>query len=266
MIKLAFQEDLVPGDNLKARLAWLESQSIDGIELNGAGLTERLPGIRHILPDYSVSVTAICGGYRGWLVGEDPAEQQHFISDMRLLLEHAAELKAVGVITPTIWGTSHYLPLPKRKSSVSQDQDTLLERLHTLGEYASKLGTAILLEPLNRYQTHYINEIAEALYIIDQVSSPGVKLIADLFHMNMEEREPLESLTQAGDRLAYVHLSDSNRKLPGLGHIDFAAVFRRLREIGFDGPASVESLKPDDVQQLESCAQFLRALRDEGNE
>lgn len=124
----------------------------------------------------------------------------------------------------------------------------------------------MLLEPLNRYQAHYINRIDEALEIIAAVSSPGVKLIADLFHMNIEETDPLTSLEQAGKQLAYVHLSDSNRRLPGLGHIDFAAVFATLHRMGFQGPASVEALPPENAEQLTNCASFLEAMRNQGGE
>lgn len=98
---------------------------------------------------------------------------------------------------------------------------------------------------------------------MELVSSPGAGLIADLFHMNMEESDPLGSLARADRRLAYVHLSDSNRKLPGLGHIDFAAVFAQLHQMGFKGAASVEALPPDRTEQLSICANYLVSLGDQ---
>lgn len=176
---------------------------------------------------------------------------------MRTLLECAAELGAQGVIAPAIWGTSHYLPLPKQQRTLEENREQLIENLHILGRYAESLHTAVLLEPLNRYQAHYINQIAEALEIIEAVASPGVLLIADLFHMNIEEASPLDSLTQTGKKLAYIRLSDSNRRLPGLGHIDFAAIFRRLKEIGFTGPASVEALPPKKTGRAHRLRYFL---------
>ena len=260
---LAFQEGLVPGIDIETKLEWLTGHYIDGIELDGQNLAARLPDIKQSLTRFPVQVTAVCGGYRGWLVGEDPAEQRHFLGDMRILLECAAELDARGVIVPAIWGTSNYLPLPKRTRSPEQDRSMLAENLKTLGDYAAALGIAVLLEPLNRYQTHCVNQIDEALEIIELAASPGVRLIADLFHMNMEESDPLTSLARAGSQLAYIHLSDSNRRLPGLGHIDFAAVFSRLRKIGFQGPASVEALPPEGAEQLAACAKFLCSLRNQ---
>lgn len=261
MIKLAFQEGLVPGNSLAEKLHWLAAHGIDGIELDGRQLPQRLAEVKRCLASFPVQVTAICGGYRGWLVGENPEEQQYFQSDMRTLLECAAELGAQGVIAPAIWGTSHYLPLPKQQRTLEENREQLIENLHILGRYAESLHTAVLLEPLNRYQAHYINQIAEALEIIEAVASPGVLLIADLFHMNIEEASPLDSLTQTGKKLAYIRLSDSNRRLPGLGHIDFAAIFRRLKEIGFTGPASVEALPPKKPEELTACVTFLQKLR-----
>ena len=260
---LAFQEGLVPGESIAAKLEWLAVHGIDGIELNGHELPRRLPEIKAGLARFPVQATAICGGYRGWLVGDDSEEQSHFLADMQTLLECAAELGAKGVIAPAIWGTSHYLPLPKRKSSPEQDRNMLIRNLEILGSYADSLGVTVLLEPLNRYQAHCINTIGEALEIIELVSSPGAGLIADLFHMNMEESDPLGSLARADRRLAYVHLSDSNRKLPGLGHIDFAAVFAQLHQMGFKGAASVEALPPDRTKQLSICANYLVSLGDQ---
>ncbi|HHT73299.1 MAG TPA: sugar phosphate isomerase/epimerase [Firmicutes bacterium] len=261
MITLAFQESLVPGESLACKLHWLADNLIEGIELDGRQLAQRIPEIQRELSRFPVKVTAICGGYRGWLIGEDSEEQRHFLSDMRTLLESAARLGACGVIAPAIWGTSRYLPLPARTSSLEEDRERLIEHLRILGEYAHSLGTAVLLEPLNRYQAHYINQITEALDIIETVESPGVRLIADLFHMNVEEANPLASLAVAGSHLSYVHLSDSNRRLPGLGHIDFGAVFRELERIGFQGPASVEALPAESGDELVACARFLNTLQ-----
>src|SRR5690554_1187399 len=99
---LAFQEGLVPGESIAAKLEWLAVHGIDGIELNGHELPRRLPEIKAGLARFPVQATAICGGYHGWLVGDDSEEQSHFLADMQTLLECAAELGVKGVIAPAI--------------------------------------------------------------------------------------------------------------------------------------------------------------------
>ena len=172
MITLAFQESLVPGESLACKLHWLADNLIEGIELDGRQLAQRIPEIQRELSRFPVKVTAICGGYRGWLIGEDSEEQRHFLSDMRTLLESAARLGACGVIAPAIWGTSRYLPLPARTSSLEEDRESSLNT-YTFSGICPLAGNSSAPRALNRYQAHYINQITEALDIIETVESPG---------------------------------------------------------------------------------------------
>ena len=97
----------------------------------------------------------------------------------------------------------------------------------------------LLFEPLNRYEDHMVNTVAQAAELIAR-RLPGVRVLADTYHMNIEEDDPCAALRAAAGLLGAVHLSDSNRHQPGTGHVPFEAIIATLREIGFDGVLSVE--------------------------
>lgn len=99
-----------------------------------------------------------------------------------------------------------------------------------------------VIEPLNRYETDFINTVEEALRVIEKINSDRVGILADTFHMNIEEVNISESLKVAGKKLYHFHVADSNRWAPGCGHFDFESTFKTLKEIGYDGYISVECL------------------------
>ena len=120
----------------------------------------------------------------------------------------------------------------------------LAESLFDLYEHAQKLGVKIIIEPVNRYETRLINSVADALEFMDAFELPKFDLLVDVFHMNIEEQYIDAALRIAGSRIGHVHIADSNRKVPGMGHIDWELVFRTLQEIGYKGNCSIEAI-PD---------------------
>jgi 5-keto-L-gluconate epimerase len=120
----------------------------------------------------------------------------------------------------------------------------LAESLFDLYEHAQKSGVQIIIEPVNRYETRLINSVTDALAFMDTFELPKFDLLVDVFHMNIEEQNINASLRIAGSRIGHVHIADSNRKVPGMGHIDWKSIFQTLQEIGYKGPCSIEAI-PD---------------------
>ena len=119
--------------------------------------------------------------------------------------------------------------------------------LRVLGQRCEEQGTSLFIEPLNRYETNLINRLEEGAELLERIGLPNVLLLADLFHMNIEERSITEALRKSKDVIGHVHLVDTNRRPAGLGHLDLPAVARTLHEIGYDGYLSVEALPwPDE--------------------
>lgn len=138
----------------------------------------------------------------------------------------------------------------------------LAEGLSELGSNAAACGVNLIFEPLNRYETDLINRLADGVELIKSVKCKNILLLADLFHMNIEEESIAACLRKFGDYIGYVHFVDSNRRPAGMGHIDLAEVARALSEIGYDGYASAEALPyPDsDKAATQTIAAFKKFL------
>ena len=118
----------------------------------------------------------------------------------------------------------------------------LADALEELGEYAAQQGVILIYEPLNRFETNLVNTIESGLHLLDRLSTRNVKLLADLFHMNIEEVSIADAIRQGGSQIGHVHFVDSNRRPAGNGHIDLSSVSAALAEIKYKGYISAEAL------------------------
>ena len=132
-----------------------------------------------------------------------------------------------------------------------QAMDWLIEALRRCSAAAAPHGVRLALEPINRYETTLINTVAQCLDLIEAVGASNFGVLADTFHMNIEEPSIAGSLRRAGSRIYHVHLADSNRWYPGGGHIDFQEVACALKEVGYTGYLSVEAMP---VPDADACA------------
>jgi sugar phosphate isomerase/epimerase len=163
-------------------------------------------------------------------------------------------------------GTRGVLPPFRNVFSLEDDRKLLLDSLGQIAPVAEQAGSVLLLEPLNRYEDGVLNTLDEAISVIEELGSPAVKLMPDFFHMNIEEADIAASLRAAGPHIAHVHLADSNRQLPGLGHTDFASGFAALREVGFNGTLAIECrVKGYPHEALPHALQFLRRAAGQGS-
>ena len=117
----------------------------------------------------------------------------------------------------------------------------------------------LLLEPINRYESRYLNTIEDNLQIIKELNLPGTGLLADIFHMSIEERDICEALYLGRGYIKHIHLGDSNRLLPGKGRLDWKAIFDTLREIKYDGYINLECAlsETDHEKELSKQVEFL---------
>jgi sugar phosphate isomerase/epimerase len=139
----------------------------------------------------------------------------------------------------------------------------LAEGVNALGDYALQHGVPLLFEPLNRYETNLVNTVDSGLELIKLLSSRNVRLLCDLFHMNIEEVDIAAALRSGGDWVGHVHFVDSNRRPAGCGHLDYAPIAKALTDTGFRGYASAEALpypNPDAAAQ-QTIAAFRRWFR-----
>lgn len=140
-------------------------------------------------------------------------------------------------------------------------EDRFLEALGEAADHAGARDVVLALEPVNRYEIDFINRLEEAVELIERLGRPNVKVMPDVFHMNIEEAGIEASLRAFRDHLGYVHFADSNRLAPGMGHLDFPGIVAALKAAGYSGYVTAEILpRPDPDTAAARAARYLRAL------
>jgi len=263
-MKLSCQEHLIPGDALFQKWELLQSWGYDGIELHGHGdfaFRGRLDELR-AARRAGVAMPTVCVIMDHFIGDFDAGRRRDAIENMKSLLSVMSEIGGEGAITPASYGMfSARLPPYEPPRSEAGDRAVLVEGLTELGEHAGREGVMVYLEPLNRYEDHMVNSLAQAVELCNEVGLDSIKVMGDLFHMNVEEDDPPASIRAAGDYLGHVHLADSNRAHPGTGHVDFAGALAALGHIGFDGYMALEcGLRGEASTVLPEVASFLRGL------
>jgi len=168
------------------------------------------------------------------LTHPDKDIRERAIQRLTLWARVAAKFKAV-VIIGLIRGT-------KMGRSFRETKKIFIEEVRKLLDKTERENVKFVIEPLNRYESDFINTLEEAIQIVKELGSERVGILADTFHMNIEESNIEESLKKVGEKLFHFHVADSNRWAPGCGHYDFKKTLVTLKEMGYGGFLSVECL------------------------
>ena len=256
-LKISFQEGTAPGESLAEKLDFMESLGVVGFEPGGRGLASRVKEIQDALNGRNIKVSAICAGFDGFILAEDPAAKELFDKTMREIVVAAGELGSTGVIMVPAF--NHQAPC---KPHTMGTRNYLCEQLHDLGEFALEHGTTVILEPLNRNEAFYMRLVADAAAIARDSDSKGVKAMGDFWHMS-EETSDYGALMSAGkEYLQHVHIASRGRRLmPGEdGEKDnYVDGFRALKEIGYDKYVSFEcGTKGDRATTVTAAVDLLR--------
>ena len=214
--------------------------------------------LTRLLKDHRLRLAALGTG-AGWvkhqltLTDPDPTHRARARDFIRTMINAAGEHGAPAIIGSMQgrWGDR----------SKFETLSFLGDALAGLGDVAASFGVPLLFEPLNRYETNLVSTIADGVTLLRSLGTPNVKLLADLFHMNIEEADIAGAIRAGGSRIGHVHFADSNRHAIGFGHINVAPVAQALREISYDGYLSAEILPlPDSYsaarKTIESFRQF----------
>ena len=147
------------------------------------------------------------------------------------------------------------------ESDRAHQRQRALEALRACAEKAVEWEVQLLIEPINRYETNFINTAEEAVRFTEEAGHPEIKLLLDTFHMNMEEADIPATLKRYADRIGYIHFADSNRYAPGLGHFPFDQVMATLLEIDYQGVITAEILPvPEDQSAMQQAGNFFKSL------
>ena len=256
-LRLSFQEGIAPGESLNEKLDFMEKLGIVGFEPGGRNLAARVDEIKKALSGRNIKVSAICAGFDGFILAEDPAVKAQFDSTMRDIIAAAGEIGSTGVImVPAFNGQKPCMP------HTLETREYLCEQMHELGEYALKHNTTVILEPLNRRECHYLRLVSDAAAICRDSKSAGVKCMGDFWHMQ-EDTCDYAAFMSAKDYLQHVHVASRGRRImPGEdGEVDnYVQGFRALKELNYPYYVSFEcGTKGDRTQTVTKAVELLRA-------
>lgn len=246
VLKLGSQEGRLPGGSLKEKVENLAKWGGCGLEFGGDP-RGRIAEIKEAIRGTGVKVSALCwGSCGGDLVSKDPGKRKNGIEALKGALETAGELESTGVI---------FVPCFHKQSELQPAEldQILLEILPALGEHAVKCGSRVLLEPLNKGETFYLNRVGQAAAICRKVNHPGVCLMGDFYHMSKEESDQEQAFVEGGPWLHHVHLATGkSRIMPAQEEHSYVAGFKGLKKIGYQDYCSLEcGLKKDTDPMVE---------------
>ncbi len=234
-------------DDLSAAFKRTAELGFDAIEIFAPGpdaVEEKL--LRGLVEQYSLPVAAVGTGagmvkHGLSLTDADESRRQEARNFIRSMIDWGAKYAAPAIIGSMQgrWG-----------GEVSREQafELLAQALEELGQHAAGCGVPLLYEPLNRYETNLLATMSEGSGFLQSLKTKNIRLLADLFHMNIEEADVAQGLRDAGGYLGHVHFVDSNRRAAGLGHTDFFSIAAALRELNFEGYISAEAFPLPDSE------------------
>lgn len=171
------------------------------------------------------------------LIGENPAERQAAVDFLKGCVDKSVELGA-GVVAGPL-----YSPVGRLvgRGPNDQEKDWCVEGLKAAGKHAEGSGVELSVEPLNRFETYFLNAESDAVALMKRVDSKAVGILYDTFHANIEEKGVADAIETGGKRINHVHISANDRATPGEDHVHWTETFATLKSIGYDGWLTIEA-------------------------
>lgn len=180
---------------------------------------------------------------------------------LKKCIERTADLGARLICGPLYAG----LGVMTGRRRTEEEWKWAIEGLHTAALRGQDIGVTLCIEPLNRFETYFLNTQEDAARLVQAVGAPNLLIHFDTFHANIEERHPADSLRAIAKELGHVHISENDRGIPGTGHNDWKGVLLALKEIGYDGWMTIESFAQPEPE-LAAAAAIWRDLAHSGDD
>ncbi len=217
----------------------IRRQGIDGIEVPCFDPQDfDVAGVLQAQKDFGLGCT-ICAVNPPGLnpTSDDAGVRSRSIEHWKRVADTASRA-GIRLVAGPIYSPVGYLPGRRR---TAEEWRWGVEFLRAVDPALRDNDVTFAVEPLNRFETYYLNTAAEAVRLVEEVASPRVGILFDTFHANIEEKEVGAAYLHCGKRLAHVHACENDRGIPGTGHVDWPGVFAALGAIGYDGWLTIES-------------------------
>jgi D-psicose/D-tagatose/L-ribulose 3-epimerase len=205
-----------------------------------------------------VSTCAAMGPDRD-LIHEDPDIRANGMAYIRDCVDSTKALGATNLVGPIYSAVGRtWQSTPDERA---RDRKLLVKNLKELADYAGDHGVVMGVEPLNRFETSFINLTEQVIHVTDMVDHPSCKIMLDTFHMNIEEKSSGDAIRAAGPRLVHLHACENDRGAPGSGNVTWDDIGQALADIEYDGPVVIESFTAK-VKTIAKAAAIWRPLAD----
>jgi D-psicose/D-tagatose/L-ribulose 3-epimerase len=235
----------------------IREAGIDGIEVPVFAASDLdAPALRQALSDNEFGCTFCSVNPEGMNpISDDPDVRRKTVQHWKDVIKTASEVGAELIAGPT-YAPVGFLPGRRR----TKDEWLWGVEFHQLlGDALEEGGIEIAIEPLNRFETFFLNTVEDAVRFVEEINHPRIGLLVDTFHSHIEEKSTANAYRKAGKHLKHVHTCENDRGIPGTGQVDFPAVFAALREIGYDRWLTIESFNAN-IPQLSAATAIWRDL------
>jgi 5-keto-L-gluconate epimerase len=258
---LLFSGDLEEGFKNASALGYsgVDLSLLDSGVLDQAWIIDKVKSYKLKVYTISTGQTYYNEGYSLYSIEKEKREKT--IDRIKSHINFATRLGAMVIIGGIRGKIIEEAGVSKKRTKQEDDGKSAIKRCV---KYAQKKKITLLLEPINRYETNIINTLEEGITLIEEIGSENLRLLPDIFHMNIEERSIEECLFGSKSHIGYIHFADSNRQAPGFGHMDFKKILSTLVKMNFKGAIGIEILpKPDDFSAAEQAISYLKKLEEE---
>lgn len=252
---LLFSGDLINGVKRAAEIGY------NGVELNIRDVSdEKLDDFISITESLHMDIVALGTGQSyltdGWsILTQDPLIRNRLLKRLQTHVDFCSKVGAkliLGGVFGKLEGTDE---------EKTTQKEIAIDFVKQLSQYAAKCKVSIVIEPINRYETNFLNTVDQALKFIENVGCTNVYVLPDTFHMNIEEADIVSSIKHCEKKIGHFHVADSNRLAAGRGHMDFKTILRTLEIIKYNGFISGEFLPhPNDETAAKLHLSYLKSL------
>ncbi len=221
-----------------------------------------VPATRRALADRGLGATVCTVIVKGSLISSSAGERKQALDHVKRALDVSREIGAEVVAGPL------YSPVGLLVGRGRNDAEWkhAVAGLRKIADHAESLDITVGIEPLNRFETYFVNICADALKLCQEVGSPRVGVHYDTFHANIEEKDPVAALRKIGSKwLVHVHACENDRGIPGSGHVPWTEFFKALRALKYKGWVTIESFVPA-IKEIARAASIWRPLAKDGDD
>lgn len=240
MYKYSVTQWIAGSEPVENTLKRLGALGYDGVEF-AAEPDQDLNALRRGMAENSLTCTSLCGMFPAArdLASSSAETRKNAKKYLRATVDMAVTLGApLIIVVPSAVGKT------SPDATYGEAWDNARGSIREVADYAGEKGVTLALEAINRYETFLASNLTLLKKLMEEIGHPSVKMMADLFHMNLEERSIEASLRMVAPSLVHVHVADNTREPAGFGRTDFLSAFKTLRQVGYRGAVAMEFLPP----------------------